>query len=87
MKNKKPVVSTPFRTHQETLDSLDKFAGKMGLSRNQLMCNLVSIGLDDLTVLQRVGLLRVGVGIRKLIDLAREKDNLDQVQQVQPKTT
>jgi len=72
---KKPVVSTPLRVHQDTLDQLDKFANKMGLSRNQLMFNLITIGLEDLTMLNRLGILRVGVGIRNLIDMARDENS------------
>jgi len=75
--DKKPNVATQFRTQQKTLDDLDVYAEKMGLSRNQLMNNLVLIGLEDLAMLKRLGLIRVGVGIRNLIERARdEKDEI-----------
>jgi len=74
---KKPVVATQIRTTQKILDDLDVYAEKMGLSRNQLMNNLLLIGLDDLAMLKRLGLIRVGVGIRSLIERARdEKDEI-----------
>ncbi|MGW8180012.1 MAG: hypothetical protein ACWGQW_14810 [bacterium] len=72
--DKKPVITTTLRTHQEILDRLDKYAVKMELSRNQLMCNLLACGLDDLAVLDRLGMIRVGVGIRNLVETARSKN-------------
>jgi len=70
---KKPVVATQIRTTQKILDDLDVYAEKMGLSRNQLMNNLILIGLEDLAVLRKLGLIRVGVGIRNLIDSVRDE--------------
>jgi len=83
MKKKTPV-STPFRSNQETLDQLDKFANKMGLSRNQLMFNLITIGLEDLTMLNRLGILRVGVGIRNLIESVRDNESTEPMGHTKP---
>jgi len=50
---------------------IEKFAAKMGLSTNQLMVNLVNVGLDDLRLLNSVGLLVVGRGLRDLVEKIR----------------
>lgn len=59
------------------VDKLDYYADKMGLSRNQLLCNCVAISLDDLRILDTLGLLRLGAGFRDLFALARNSDDLN----------
>jgi len=65
-------ANTTLRTDQVVLDQLDKYADKMGLSRNQLINNLLTIGLDDLKTLDRMGLIRLGYGLRTMIEKLRE---------------
>lgn len=77
----KKVFATQLRTSEKTIEELDKFAGKMGLSRNQLMNNLLRIGLEDLTVLDRLGIVRVGVGIRTMFEKLRPADEEALMQQ------
>lgn len=72
--SKKEIVQASYRTESETLADLDKYAEKMGLSRNQLMNNLVNIGLDDLRNLDRLGMIRLGVGIRTMMEKLREPE-------------
>jgi len=69
---KKPVTTTNIRTNPETIESLDYFASKMGLSRNQLMHNLLVIGVDDLKTLDKLGMIRLGVGIRTMMEKLHE---------------
>ncbi|MGW8180384.1 MAG: hypothetical protein ACWGQW_16735 [bacterium] len=52
-------------------DQVDHYAEKMGLSANQLLNRLIEIGVDDLRLLNSVGLLVVGKGIRDLVDKIR----------------
>jgi len=67
MKTKPYTVRLPEKQGAE----VEKFAEKMGLSTNQLMVNLVNVGLDDLRMLNSVGLLVVGRGLRDLVEKIR----------------
>jgi len=68
-----PVPTKPFtvRLPLHLADQVDRYADKMGLSTNQLINNLVDVGLDDLRLLNTVGLLVVGRGVRDLVDKIR----------------
>jgi len=70
--NTKTVTSTPLRTNDDLLEKLDYLANKMGLSRNQLMNNLLTLGADDLLTLDKLGVIRFGVGIRSVMEKLRE---------------
>ena len=59
------------RLEKRLVVELDDFAKKMGLSRNQLISNCLDAGLDDLRLLNSVGLLVVGKGVRDLVDKIR----------------
>jgi len=67
----KELKAFSIRLPVRTADQVEKFAGKMGLSSNQLINNLVDVGLDDLRLLNSVGLLVVGRGVRDLVDKIR----------------
>ncbi len=54
------------KVEQEFLDELDFYAKKLGLTRSQLMRNIMRSGLDDLKVLYSTGALAL---ISKGIDL------------------
>jgi len=69
---RKNLVQTQLRTEPATLEALDKYAAKMGLSRNQLMNNLLAVSLEDLKMMDRMGMIKVGVGIRTLLERIRE---------------
>jgi len=60
-----------FRCDDKLLAELDYYAHKVGLNRAQLMRNLIRIGLDDMKLLNSVGLLVVGRGVRDLIEKVR----------------
>jgi len=66
---------TILRTTEQRLDRLAIYADKMGMSRNQLMNNILEIGLEELDMMNRLGLLRVGVGLRSLF--MEKKDQPD----------
>jgi len=72
--DKKPVISMNVRTNQRLIDNLDYLAGKMGLSRNQLMNNLLTLGADDLLTLDKLGLIRFGVGVRSVMEKLHDQD-------------
>jgi len=72
--NTKTVTSTPLRTNDDLLEKLDYLANKMGLSRNQLMNNLLTLGADDLLTLDKLGLIRFGVGVRSVMEKLHDQD-------------
>jgi len=73
--DKKPNVATQFRTTQKVLDDLDMYAEKMGLSRNKLMNNLIELDLGDLALLNSLGLLTFGAGLRNLLSRAEQEQD------------
>ena len=66
------VVQINLRTKQRTIAELDKYARKMDLSRNKLIENLLIVGVDDLKTMDRLGLIRLGCGVRDLVERARQ---------------
>jgi len=77
MKNE--MLQTTLRISHKQADDLDYYAKKMGLSRNQLLTNLIAIDLDDLKLLDKLGLLRLGAGLRDLLDFAKSPDDLNAI--------
>lgn len=61
------------RYTKEMSDKLDYYAEKMGLSKNQLMVNLLSCEIDELAVLDKLGVLRFGSGVRNLLEAYRSR--------------
>lgn len=49
-------------------DEIQTYAEKTNLSRNQLMVNLLAYGLEDLRMLNSIGLLVVGKGFRDIVE-------------------
>jgi len=69
MSKRSPEVSEfSLRIPKQLTKDLDRYAKKMGISRNSLARNLLEIGVDDLRMLDRVGLLVVGRGLRDLVE-------------------
>lgn len=64
-------VHTNFRIPVDLANQLDIYAVKMGVSRTQLMINLLRSGVEDLSLLNSVGLLAIGRGARELADKLR----------------
>ena len=52
----------------ELKERLDRVAKKAGLSRNQMIVNLLTISLDEAEAMQAVGLLQAAVWVRELKD-------------------
>lgn len=70
-------ISTTLRITQKQADELDYYANKIGLSRNQLLVNVINVELENLLILDKLGILRVGAGIRDLLDFARNQDDMN----------
>jgi len=77
MNSQKVMLQTTLRITHDQADKLDYYSNKMGLSRNQLLTNMISVSLDDLKLLDNLGLLRLGAGVRELFNLAKNSDDLD----------
>jgi len=70
MKDKK-VKSISIRLPERNAEKIEYYSEKMGLSQNQLINKLVDVGLDDLRLLDSVGLLLIGKGLRDLVEKVR----------------
>ena len=62
----------------EVVDRLDRYAEKIGISRQRLVFNLIEVGLDDLAIMDSVGLLLVGRGFRSLRDKVIRTRDIDE---------
>jgi len=71
MATNKDLKAFSIRLPVKSADQIEHYAKKMGLSSNQLINNIVEIGLDDLRLLNSVGLLVVGRGVRDLVEKIR----------------
>jgi predicted DNA-binding protein len=56
----------------EFVDKLDKMADKLGVSRSQLMRNLMESGYDDVVMLDKIGMIAAFKFGQKLISKIRE---------------
>lgn len=65
------------RLEEHQVEKLDYFAKKMGLTRSQLLRNLIACEIDDLALLDKFGILRLGAGVRDLLTLSRNQDDLE----------
>lgn len=67
--------ATQIRLRAFMFSELDRYAEKLGISRNQLMENLLATGLDDLRLLEKTGALKLGTIIRDASDHGRLFEN------------
>jgi len=68
-----------FRATPDLLRKVDHCADKMGLSRNQLMNNLLACSVEDLLLLDKLGLLTLGAAVRDLLITAKDMDDLNSI--------
>lgn len=64
-----------------TIERLDGYAKKVGVSRQKLISNLLEAGLDDLAVMDHLGVLLAGRGFRAARDMILKKADPDLVKQ------
>lgn len=69
--SEKKFKSISIRLPEQNAKKVEYYSDRMGLSMNQLINNLVDVGLDDLRLLNSVGLLVVGRGLRDLVEKVR----------------
>lgn len=72
-------IQTNLRTSKQLNAKIERYAKKLGLSKNQLMNNLLEAGLEDLRILEAVGLLQIGIGIRSLTEMVRDREGLNYI--------
>lgn len=60
-----------FRIEDAQLDLITKYSKKMNLNRSHLIRNLLNVGLDDLKLLDKTGLLSLAIKGRNLLDIVR----------------
>ena len=48
-------------------EKISMYSEKIGITRQQLMSNLINTGLDELKAMEKYGILAVGVGVRDLL--------------------
>lgn len=58
----------------EQHEKIIKYAKKIGISRQKLLENILANGLEDLALLQKSGILAIGVGVRDLAYKIRNKE-------------
>lgn len=58
----------------EQHEKITKYAKKIGISRQKLLENILGNGLDDLALLEKSGILAIGVGVRDLAYKIRNKE-------------
>lgn len=58
--------TTTIKLDSGWLDRLDQLAKRAGLSRRQLMINMVDVGLDQINVLKKLGFFKVGLLVRQI---------------------
>jgi metal-responsive CopG/Arc/MetJ family transcriptional regulator len=69
MKKKKEAKTIGIWIDQGLLLRLDQIAEKAGVSRNQLMTNLIEVGLEEAEAFDKLGLYRLA----RLIEQSRER--------------
>jgi hypothetical protein len=57
LKVKEPKHQFSVMLKPSTVDEIDKYAEKYNLTRSQLMANLMETGLDELRVLDKIGIV------------------------------
>mgnify|MGYP001286667047 CR=1 FL=1 len=60
--------NTQIYAETELLDTLTEYANLLKISRNQLICNLLQTGCEEMEIMREIGALRVGVVIRDLME-------------------
>lgn len=69
-----------FRLDHNALLVLDMYKGKLAMSRNQLLTNIVLSAMDDLAILDNGGHLSPASPIRELLSVAQNADFLCEVE-------
>ena len=58
---------------EEENEKISIYSKKIGVTRQQLMSNLINTGLDELKAMEKYGILAIGVGVRDLLYSLKNK--------------
>lgn len=78
-KREKKLEQINVMLERTDIDEIERLAKMIGISRGQLMRNLVKNGLDDAVVFEKIGLLGVITSGMKAIRNLRKKIDMDDV--------
>jgi len=56
------------------IERLDKLAKRAGISRHQLMVNMIDVGISEISMASKVGFFQVGLAIRDLLKLKQKPE-------------
>jgi predicted DNA-binding ribbon-helix-helix protein len=62
-----------FRVEPKFVESLDRIAKIAGVSRNQLIVNLLTVGMDELETFENLGIFRLTALMRCLSESVRAR--------------
>lgn len=68
-----PTTVVNFRLSDEELAKVDRLAAKGGLTRSQFLRNLIVAGVEEVEMLESVGLVRAVITIRDVIGWMGDK--------------
>ena len=55
-----------FRMTPSEIERLDQFAERMDMTRSQLIRNLVTVGMEEVEVFEKMGLARAAITVRDI---------------------
>jgi len=61
-----PQQNVVFRMAPAEIAELDRFAEKMGLTRSQLIRNLVVVGMEETLLFEKFGMVRAAITVRDI---------------------
>lgn len=73
LKVKEPKHQFSVMLKPSTVEEIDKYAEKYNLTRSQLMANLMETGLDELRVLDKIGIVPIVYKGSNIMKIFKEK--------------
>ena len=67
------LVTVNFRISEEELAEVDRIALKIGRTRSQMIRNLVTIGLEETEIFEKVGMVRAAITVRDILNWMKDK--------------
>ena len=62
-----------FRLSVEDVARADRLAEKAGISRSQFLRNLINTGLDEVEIMEKVGIIRAAITLRDIVEWMGDK--------------
>ena len=74
---KEPLHMVNFRMTKAEIERLDKAAAVCGLSRSQLIYNMVTAGMDEFDMFKKIGVIKTLCTVRDVLEVIRGKVGSD----------